>query len=234
MYLAPLNYDRYFRKVFSDLDIAKRFLEDFFDTTISHLEAISLEHKITDAAASVEFDFRCLMDGQPVIIDMQQWYKMDIVKRFYLYHSVSTALQLENIPAKNLGLPDNKTKAVKDYNRLVPVVTLIWMTNDMLGSEDDFISYAMAPETVTAFIRDKSLWKDENLLEILKKRDEVIHAMDNKSKGLDFLSQNRLIYVLQKNIVKNKKYPPNKCIFLRTDSIFILHVCIEPNIRSII
>ncbi len=41
MYLAPLNYDRYFKKIFSDLDIAQRFLED-------------IHHKITDDAVVVE------------------------------------------------------------------------------------------------------------------------------------------------------------------------------------
>jgi len=29
MYLAPLNYDRFFRKIFKDDAIAKAFLEDF-------------------------------------------------------------------------------------------------------------------------------------------------------------------------------------------------------------
>jgi hypothetical protein len=41
MYLAPLNYDRYFKKVFSDTRIAKRFLEDFFDIEIDELELLS-------------------------------------------------------------------------------------------------------------------------------------------------------------------------------------------------
>jgi len=38
MYLAPLNYDRSFKKVFSDTRIAKRFLEDFFDVVIDEKE----------------------------------------------------------------------------------------------------------------------------------------------------------------------------------------------------
>jgi flagellar biosynthesis/type III secretory pathway protein FliH len=37
MYLAPLNYDRFFKKVFSDISIAKRFLEDFFDFNLNFL-----------------------------------------------------------------------------------------------------------------------------------------------------------------------------------------------------
>ena len=87
MYLAPLNYDRFFKKVFSDLNIAKRFLEDFLDVTIQSIEALKENHKITDDASVVEFDFRCKIEGQYIIIDMQQWYKPDVVQRFYLYHA---------------------------------------------------------------------------------------------------------------------------------------------------
>jgi len=86
MYLAPLNYDRYFKKVFSETKIAKRFLEDFFDITIDELIILPTKHKITDNATAVEFDFRCKIKDNYVIIDMQQWFKTDIVKRFYMYH----------------------------------------------------------------------------------------------------------------------------------------------------
>ncbi len=36
--MAPLNYDRYFKKVFSNERIAKCFLEDFLEVNISSLE----------------------------------------------------------------------------------------------------------------------------------------------------------------------------------------------------
>lgn len=63
MYLAPLNYDRFFKKVFSDLNIAQSFLEDFLDIKIESIEQIKERHKITDDAAYVEFDFRCKING---------------------------------------------------------------------------------------------------------------------------------------------------------------------------
>jgi hypothetical protein len=88
MYLAPLNYDRFFKKIFSDLDIAKRFLEDFLDTKIEMIEMIKNRHAVTDDATYIEFDFRCKIDGAFVIIDMQQWFKADLVQRFYLYHAL--------------------------------------------------------------------------------------------------------------------------------------------------
>ncbi|MBI4647350.1 MAG: hypothetical protein HY738_12385 [Bacteroidia bacterium] len=68
MYLAPLNYDRYFKKVFGNEKIAKRFLEDFFDVQIETIELFTIHHKITDDATAVEFDFRCKIDEQFVII----------------------------------------------------------------------------------------------------------------------------------------------------------------------
>ncbi|MGE5340776.1 MAG: hypothetical protein ACM3SY_07870, partial [Candidatus Omnitrophota bacterium] len=88
MYLAPLNYDRFFKRVFSDLNIAKAFLEDFLDVPIEEIKKLENENRLTDDATSVEFDFRCKIKGSYVIIDMQQWYKRDIGKRFYLYHTV--------------------------------------------------------------------------------------------------------------------------------------------------
>ncbi|NJM15337.1 MAG: hypothetical protein HC896_08105 [Bacteroidales bacterium] len=100
--MAPLNYDRYFKKVFSETSIAKRFLEDFFDVHIEELEVLPTRHKITDNATAVEFDFRCKIEGNYVIIDMQQWFKTDIVKRFYMYHSMNSVLQLEKCPTRAL------------------------------------------------------------------------------------------------------------------------------------
>ena len=40
MYLALLNYDGFFKKVFSDLGIVKCFLEDFLDIKIESIERI--------------------------------------------------------------------------------------------------------------------------------------------------------------------------------------------------
>ena len=207
MYLAPLNYDRYFKKVFSEPSISKRFLEDFFDIQILEIELMSTRHKVTDASSAVEFDFRCkLLSGEYVIIDMQQWYKTDIVKRFYMYHSMNTVLQLEKIPDKSIDLTDDKTREIKDYNQLVPVYTLIWLADDNLGFEEDYVSYTMVPETLISFIRNKNLWKAENVLSLLEDRAQLLKTLDNKTKKLDFLQQNKLIYVFQTNVVKNKKY----------------------------
>ena len=111
MYLAPLNYDRYFRKVFSDTGIAKRFLEDFFDTRIESIELLTTYHKLTDDSAAVEFDFRCRIGEQFVIIDMQQWYKPDIVHRFYTYHCIKTETQRNGQP---ICFRNNRIAAYRD------------------------------------------------------------------------------------------------------------------------
>lgn len=73
MYIAPFNYDRFFKKVFSDLRITKRFLEDFLDVEIEQITALPDRHHLTDEAAAVAFDFCCKIEGKFVIIDMQQW-----------------------------------------------------------------------------------------------------------------------------------------------------------------
>jgi len=77
-------------------------LEDFFDVSIESIELLTIHHKIIDEAVAVEFDFRCKINGNFIIIDMQQWYKPDVVHRFYIYHCINTALQLENLPLKAL------------------------------------------------------------------------------------------------------------------------------------
>jgi len=210
MYLAPLNYDRYFKKVFSDLDIAKRFLEDFFDVTITKIDLLTIQHKITDDAVAVEFDFRCEIDNQLVIIDMQQWYKPDIVHRFYTYHCINTALQLESLTLKSIAIQDGKIKSVKDYSQILPVITLVWMVDDTFGFKDDYVSYTMTPELVLDFIKNHLLWKNDDFAELLKQRELALAQLSNRTKKLDFLQKNRLIYAFQKNIVANSKKAHSK------------------------
>lgn len=210
MYLAPLNFDRYFKKVFSDLRIAKRFLEDFFDVSIETIELLTIQHKITDDAVAVEFDFRCKIDGQFVIIDMQQWYKPDVVHRFYTYHCINTALQLESLPLKSIALEGDKERKIKDYNEILPVVTLVWMVDDTFGFKDDYVSYTMTPEIVLEFINNHLLWQNENFTELLKQRELALIQLGNKTKKLDFLQKNRLVYAFQKNIVANSKKENSK------------------------
>jgi hypothetical protein len=138
---------------------------------------------------------------------MQQWYKSDVVKRFYLYHTVGTALQLEEIPMKTQIIGTDKVYESKDYRHLLPVITLIWMADDSLKFEEDFISFSVFPEEVANFVRDETNWASPIDIESLRlKRQTVVDILQNKSKNLDFLPQNRLIFAFQKNIVRNKKY----------------------------
>jgi hypothetical protein len=74
MYLAPLNYDRFFDRVFSDIEIATHFFQDFLDVEIQEIEPLQRKKKLTDDAAFVEFDYRAKINGEYVILDMQQWY----------------------------------------------------------------------------------------------------------------------------------------------------------------
>jgi hypothetical protein len=208
MYLAPLNYDRFFKKVFSDEKIAKRFLEDFLDIGIEELEKLGEKHRVTDEASIVEFDFRCKIENSYIIIDMQQWYKQDVVQRFYLYHALNTGLQLDKLP-KRFSVFDETTKEysnkVKSYRALEPVITLIWMVVDSLKFKEDFVSYKMIPEVVSDFVKNENIWNNPEIPNLIKERKKVLEIMDNETKNLSFLSENRLIFMFQSNIIKNKK-----------------------------
>jgi hypothetical protein len=204
MFVASLNLDLFFKKVFSNKRVAKKFLEDLLGVEITDIKLLSVENKMTDAAVTVKFDFRCKINGQYVVIEMQQKYKVDVVKRFYLYQAVSTALQLETLKPTVVTKPSGETYTEKNYSRLEPVITLIWMVDDMLGFEDDFIAFTTLPEVAKDFILDAQLW-EQPFENIVAERQRVINIIGNKTKGLDFFTQNRMIYVFQKNIVKNKR-----------------------------
>lgn len=209
MYLAPLNYDRYFKKVFSDPAIAKAFLQDFLGVTIESLEMLPKERLLTDDAIYVEFDFRCKIEDSYVIIDMQQWFKPDIVQRFYLYHALNTGLQLEALPQEAVTFAGLKRlKATKDYRDLEPVITLIWMVDDTLGFHENYVSYVMTPELVLEFLREDRLWQEPELKALLQERERLLLLTENKQKHLDFLPKNRLIFAFQKNIVRNTQTAP--------------------------
>jgi hypothetical protein len=206
MFLAPLNYDKYFNKVFSNERIAKRFLEDFLETEVNELEMLKGKLRVTDNASLVEFDFRCKIDNSFVILDMQQWYKRDISQRFYLYHALNTGLQLEKLPSKRVlyDYSYEKNKKVEDYRALLPVLTLVWMADDSLDLKDDYVAYSMSPEIVVKFVKNKKLWHKPEIVELLKERARLLEVLDNQTKELQFLAKNRLIFMLQKNTVKNK------------------------------
>jgi hypothetical protein len=204
MYVAPLNYDLFFKKVFSNKHIAKRFLEDLLNVTIKDIKLLSVENKITDASVVVKFDFRCKIKGKYVVIEMQQSYKTDVVKRFYMYHSVSTALQLETLKPRIQTKQNGETYTEKNYSELDPVITLIWMVDDMLGFEDDFIAYTTLPEAAKDFILNEKLW-GQSLKNILAERKNIVKTLENNTKGLGFLTESRIIFVFQRNIIKNQK-----------------------------
>ncbi len=204
MYLAPLNYDRFFKKVFSNIKIAKRFLEDFLDIKIEEIKFLPTKHSITDDAQIVEFDFWCNTEEGYFVIEMQQWYKPDVVQRFYVYHALNTSLQLENMPKKLIPIKDKKSKEVHDYTELMPTITIIWMVSDTLNFKVDYVSYVLTPEYITTFLQDSKEWTTENCHIILEKRKKMNALLNNTKKNIGFLQKNKLIYVFQSNIVKNK------------------------------
>ena len=206
-YLAPLNYDKFFKKVFKEPTISKQFLEDFLDIDIQDIELFERDRdKLTEDSKIVKFDYRCKVnENKHVIIEMQQWYKADIVQRFFLYFAMNISLQLANMPEKTILIRKGKEKTITDYRRLTPSVTLIWLVDDSLGMEDNFISYSMFPERIADFIRDPELWKSEKFAKLKEKRNELLKILDSKKRELDFLQTNKLVFIFQKQIVKNIK-----------------------------
>jgi hypothetical protein len=211
MYLAPLNYDRFFQRIFSNPVIAKRFFEDILNVIITDFEILPRKNKITDDAAFVEFDFRCRINGKYYILDMQQWYKTDVVKRFYLYFCNNTSLQLESMKSVSIPLADGRIYKTKNYEQLEPTITLIWMADDTLGFKEDMISYSIFPESMNDFMKDEEVWANKTKEELLAIRQKVLDIANNAHKNLDFLPENRFILMFQPNIFRNKimtKYFP--------------------------
>jgi hypothetical protein len=205
-YLASLNKDEPFKKVFSDIDIAKAFLEDMLNVTIENIKELETDHKITNAASVVRFDFRCQILGQDVIIEMQNDYYEGLVKRFYLYHCLSTGLQLEVIKDKAEEHPvTGREYLIKRYVELKPVISIIWMAENNLGFKEDFIEFNTYPKALADFIMDDDIWigKQEALLDV---RNQLLNYLQKKAYNLDFHAQNRLIYVFQNNVVKNNRH----------------------------
>jgi len=135
---------------------------------------------------------------------MQQWYKPDIVQRFYLYHALNTGLQLEELSKERFDLKSIKTlKVTKDYRELEPVITLIWMVDDTLKFAENYVSYIMMPELVLDFLGNDQLWQSPEIKQLLNERERVLKVASNDTKHLDFLPKNRLIFAFQKNIVTN-------------------------------
>jgi hypothetical protein len=207
-YLAPLNNDEPFKKVFGDPDISKTFLEDMLNVVIESIERLETDHKISSAASIVRFDFRCRISGQEVVIEMQNDYFHYLVKRFYLYHCLSTSLQLEVIKDKTEFNAAGKEIIIKRYTELKPVITIVWMAESNLGFTDDFVEFNTYPKAWADFIKDNSIWSQEKS-EILTLRNHLLKQLNQeKDYNLDFHEQNRLIYVFQNNVVKNKRNQP--------------------------
>jgi hypothetical protein len=204
-YLVPLTKDEAFKKVFGDVHIAKAFLEDMLNVTIQSIVLHATDHKVTNAASVVRFDFRCKIDNEDVIIEIQNDFYEGLIKRFYLYHCLSTSLQLEVIKDKIEEHPiTGAKKLIKRYAELKSVTSVIWMAAHNLSFKEDVIEFNMYPKRLADFILDDKVWTQEKE-PILILRNELLKLLTNTTHGFDFHAQNRLIYVFQKNVVKNKR-----------------------------
>jgi len=113
---------------------------------------------------------------------------------------------LEGLPKKAMFLPENQVKETRDYSELLPVITIVWMVSDTLDFEDDYKIFAMTLKDVHDFLNNVSLWRNPDITALLRAREELFKQLNNNAKDLHFLQKNQLVYVFQKNVVKNKKY----------------------------
>ncbi len=202
MYLLPLNADEAFKKVFENADIAKAFIEDMLDVQVDEIKRMPTDHRITNESALVRFDYRCKIKEEYVIIEMQQGYKPDVVKRFYIYHCLGTALQLETITETIRHDRHGNEYKTRNYNELGKVITMVWLVQDDFNLNLNLIEYNLYPKYLLDFVFDELLWRDT--IENIKKRREELLKMLQDRRNLSFLGENRLIFAFQTNIIKNK------------------------------
>jgi hypothetical protein len=186
MYLIPLNLDEPFKKIFGSVLIAKAFIQDMLGVKITSIEKLETDHKVTNAAALVRFDYRCLIDGKYVIIEMQQGYKQDVVKRFFLYHCLGTALQLETIKETVVKDAKGKEHRTRNYVELESVITIVWMAQDNFDLEADYIEYNLYPKAYSDFIKDATLWESSKSVLEAARTELLRHPQKRPSRTVFF------------------------------------------------
>ena len=85
---------------------------------------------------------------------------------------------------------------------------LFWVSDDNLGFQEDFVSFSLYPDQIADFFKNDALWDSNDFEKMRIEREKILTLLNNNTKDLDFLPQNKLIYAFQKNIVKNKKLTP--------------------------
>lgn len=73
-----------------------------------------------------------------------------------------------------------------------------------MGFKEDFVSFSLLPDDLMKFIQAASFWENNNSEASAKERKRILDILSNKTKQIDFLSKNKLVYIFQKNIVKNQ------------------------------
>jgi hypothetical protein len=205
MYLAPFNYDRFFERVFRHIHIAKAFLEDILDEKIEEIEPLPRKNKLTDDAAFVEFDFRCKIKGKYIIVDMQQWYKNDVVKRFYLYFCNNTSLQLESLKQSNIAIGEGKEYRTKKME-VIELLKTSELSDDDIQYITDYEAHKIGAENYRQSLIEEERYdkkrllklKDEEMRLALKRKDEEMKLKDEEMKLKDEEFLNKQLHQIEK------------------------------------
>jgi hypothetical protein len=112
MYLAPLNYDRFFKRVFSHEHIAKRFLEDFLNVTITDSEKYHKWFRFVEKTRykeneSADFDE---FKKDEVFLDIMRLISKEEMNSEDLKYLESEELSLEEIERYNEGVRNEGRK----------------------------------------------------------------------------------------------------------------------------
>jgi hypothetical protein len=123
---------------------------------------------------------------------------------------------METMKNKTIFMKSGFKITTKDYQDLAPVLTVIWMVDDILHfKNENYVAYKLLPEAIEKFLTDEILWNIKPLSKqtvkpLLDNRKKVLKIMQNPHKDLDFMGKNKIYFLFQHNIVKSQEIQPYK------------------------
>ena len=67
------------------------------------------------------------------------------------------------------------------------------------------MDYILYPHTLVDILEKDKLWKQQEIKLLLQERVKVLGHLNNTKKDIDFLAKNSLVFMFQKNIIKDEK-----------------------------
>ncbi len=197
-----MNNDFFFLKVFQDITIAKKFLEDYYQKEIAQLKLIGLgtnENYFTINNTNTSHRYYCAFEHETIVVEIQQWHKQKKEKD-RLIDYISSGLRI--LP----GIGPFSSSRKSDY-------LIIWSTDDDFEIEEKSTSYNCLPSIITDFILDNELFERKDKDEIIARHNKVKEELENLSSKIKSIQNERFVFLYQKNIVNKPQEDAdqNKC-----------------------